>query len=319
MRATTALSARSPIPAATPASISAISCSTTLSAKGRGASTGKWGHRHWRNALYFQDDWKARRNLTINLGMRWEYISPVYEVADRQVNINTYTGALIYPGKNGYGRALYSPYYKQFMPTIGVAWTPDIFKNKLVVRAGYRFSSFLEGTGANLRLPLNPPFFIESNVNYDARTPGDIRTGFSDVIGAGDLTGPRPAPRRSIRRAPGISTCARSSPTSSTSHWSTSWRARPRSRSAYVGNRATHLIVPHEANQPLPGAGPFATWAPLNDRRPLALVAAQRRQHCPDGIERHQPLQLAAGDCCGTAMSGGLELIAAYTYSQDAD
>ena len=36
-----------------------------------------------------------------------------------------------------------------------------------------------------------PPFFIESNVNYDARTPGDIRTGFSDVIGAGDLTGPR--------------------------------------------------------------------------------------------------------------------------------
>ena len=60
-----------------------------------------------------------------------------------------------------------------------------------MVRAGYRFSSFLEGTGANLRLPLNPPFFIESNVNYDARTPGDIRTGFSDVIGAGDLTGPR--------------------------------------------------------------------------------------------------------------------------------
>ena len=30
-------------------------------------------------------------------------------------------------------------------------------------------SSFLEGTGANLRLPLNPPFFIESNVNYDIR------------------------------------------------------------------------------------------------------------------------------------------------------
>ena len=45
-----------------------------------------------------------------------------------------------------------------------------------------------------------------------------------------------------------------------------------RSRSAYVGNRATHLIIPHEANNPLPGVGPYATWAPLNDRRPLALV-----------------------------------------------
>ena len=44
--------------------------------------------------------------MTFNLGMSWEYMSPVYEVADRQVNINTYTGALIYPGKSGYGRAL---------------------------------------------------------------------------------------------------------------------------------------------------------------------------------------------------------------------
>ncbi|MBL8178677.1 MAG: TonB-dependent receptor, partial [Bryobacterales bacterium] len=97
----------------------------TLSAKGRGAVTGKWGQRHWRNAVYLQDDWKARRNLTLNLGLRWEYISPLEEVADRQVNINTYTGELIYPGKSEFGRGLYKPYRKQFMPTIGFAWTPD--------------------------------------------------------------------------------------------------------------------------------------------------------------------------------------------------
>ncbi len=46
-----------------------------------------------------------------------------------------------------------------------------MFRNKLVVRAGYAFTSFLEGTGANLRLPLNPPFSIESNVNYDVGAP----------------------------------------------------------------------------------------------------------------------------------------------------
>ena len=46
------------------------------------------------------------------------------------------------------------------MPTPRDRWTPDAFNNKLVVRAGYRFSSFLEGTGANLRLPLNPPFSL---------------------------------------------------------------------------------------------------------------------------------------------------------------
>ncbi len=286
-----------------------------LSAKGRGAVTGKWGHRHWRNAVYFQDDWKARHNLTINLGMRWEYISPLYEVADRQVNINTYTGALIYPGKSDYGRGLYKPYYKQFMPTVGFAWTPDLFKSKLVVRAGYRFSSFLEGTGANLRLPLNPPFFIESNVNYDARTPGDIRTGFSDVIGAGDLTGPRTG----------------SAPFYQARAWDLDLRpqftnqfnlsveyqlARATSLSVgYVGNRATHLIVPHEANQPLPGTGPFATWTPLNDRRPLAQALPNVGNIAlteSSGTSHYNSLQMMLRH----KASGGLELIAAYTFSK---
>jgi len=286
-----------------------------LSAKGRGAVTGKWGHRHWRNALYFQDDWKARRNLTMNLGMRWEYISPLYEVADRQVNINTYTGALIYPGKSSYGRGLYSPYYKQFMPTVGVAWTPDFFKNKLVVRAGYRFSSFLEGTGANLRLPLNPPFFIESNVNFDARTPGDIRTGFSDVIGAGDLTGPRTG-SAPFYQARAWDLDLRPQFTNQFNFSLEYQLARVTSLSVgYVGNRATHLIVPHEANQPLPGAGPFATWAPLNDRRPLALVLPNVGNIAlteSSGTSHYNSLQALLRH----RMSGGLELIAAYTYSK---
>ncbi|MCC6365193.1 MAG: TonB-dependent receptor [Bryobacterales bacterium] len=287
----------------------------TLSAKGRGAVTGKWGQRHWRNAVYFQDDWKARRNLTLNLGMRWEYISPLYEVADRQVNINTYTGQLIYPGKTEYGRGLYKPYRKQFMPTVGIAWTPDMFQNKLVVRAGYRFSSFLEGTGANLRLPLNPPFFIESNVNYDATSPGDIRTGFSDVIGAGDLTSPRTG----------------SAPFYQARAWDLDLRPQFTNQynfaleyqfgkatsvsAAYVGNHATHLIVPHEANQPLPGAGPFSTWINLNDRRPLAKVLPNVGNIAlteSSGTSRYNSLQMTARH----RMSGGLELISSYTFSK---
>ena len=59
---------------------------------------GKWGHRHWRDAPFIQDDWKVAHNLTMNLGMRWEYTQPIYEVADRQVNIDTFTGKLLYAG-----------------------------------------------------------------------------------------------------------------------------------------------------------------------------------------------------------------------------
>ncbi len=42
-----------------------------------------------------------------------------------------------------------------------------MFDSKLVVRAGYGITQYMEGTGSNLRLPLNPPFFIEVERNFD--------------------------------------------------------------------------------------------------------------------------------------------------------
>ena len=36
-----------------------------LSSKGRGSATGTWGHRSWRSALFFQDDFKVTSNFTI--------------------------------------------------------------------------------------------------------------------------------------------------------------------------------------------------------------------------------------------------------------
>lgn len=286
-----------------------------LAIKGRGSVTGKWGHRHWRNALFFQDDWKARRNLTVNLGLRWEYITPIYEVADRQVNINTSTGQLIKPGDGEFGRALYRPYKKQFMPTIGLAWTPDMFKSKMVVRAGYRFSSFLEGTGANLRLTLNPPHFIESNVNFDAARPGTIVTGFSDVIAAGDLTGPRTGANPFYQaRAWDLDLRPQF-----TNQYNFAIEYQVSSSAsvniAYVGNKATHLVVPHEANQPLPGTGPTSTWAPLNDRRPLAKVLPNVGNIAlteSSATSNYNSLQVSARQ----RLSGGLEFIAAYTFSK---
>jgi hypothetical protein len=241
-----------------------------LISKGRGAVVGKWGHRHWRTGLFVQDDWKVTRNLTINLGLRWEFAQPIYEVADRQVNI-TPAGELLYAGQNGNSRALYEPYYKQFQPRIGIAWTPF---EKLVVRTGYAISTFLEGTGANLRLPLNPPFFFEANVNYDVRTPGDIRVGFSDTPATGVLNGPR--------------TGVGGTPYYQGRAWDVNLRPQFTQQynftveyqftnatsltGAYVGQAGTHLVAPHEMNNPLPGVGPVANWAPVNDRRPLATV-----------------------------------------------
>lgn len=240
-----------------------------LQIKGRGSVTGKWGHRSWRSALFFQDDIRVSSTFTLNLGLRWEYMQPIYEVADRQVNVNPMTGELLYAGKDGNSRALYNGYWKQFMPRVGFAWT---LGSKTVLRAGYAYISFMEGTGANLRLPLNPPFFIESDLRYNRQAPGSIATGFSDVV-TQNVTLDSP-------RAPGVIT---------TSLQGRAWdlNLRPQTTqqvnltlehrldnatsisAGFVAQRGRHLVAPHEANQPLPGVGPVSSWTPADTRRPL--------------------------------------------------
>lgn len=286
----------------------------TLASKGRGAVADPWNHIGWRNILFAQDSWKLTRKITFNYGLSWEYTSPIYERDDRQVNINTFTGQLIYPGKTEYGRALYKAYKKQFNPNLGIAWQVN---QKTVVRAAYRLSNFLEGTGANLRLPLNPPFFTESNVTYDSAAPGKITAGFADLVARGDLTGPR------------------SSPTAAPFYQGRAWdlNLRPQMTNqfnfaverqidqatsvniAYVGQRGTHLVIPHEANNPLPGTGPFSTWAPINDRRPLAQVLPNVGNIAlteSSGTSWYNALQVSGR----RRMTGGLEMLFQYTYSK---
>jgi hypothetical protein len=285
-----------------------------LSTKGRGAVVGKWGHRHWLGAIFVQDDWKVARNLTVNLGMRWEYNQPIYEVADRQVNIDTFTGKLMYAGKNGNSRALYNPYYKQFEPRIGFAYNPT---QKLVFRMGYAISTFLEGTGANLRLPLNPPYFTESNVNYDPRTPGSIVTGFSDVISAGNLASPRTTATPFYQ---GRAWDQNLRP-QFTQQYNAAMEYQVNKSSslnvAYVGQLGTHLVVPHEANNPIAGTGPAATWTAANDRRPLYLNGSLPNVGNIALTESSARMSYNALQVTGRRrFAEGLEFTASYTFSK---
>lgn len=287
-----------------------------LSSKGRGALTGSWGHRFWRHALFFQDDWKVTPTFTLNLGLRWEYMQPIYEVADRQVNVDTFGGRLLYPGQTTFGRALYSAYPFQFMPRIGFAWTP--FGSRFVVRAGYAYQSFMEGTGANLRLPLNPPFFLESDVSYDQRQAGRISTGFADIV-TQNITLDMPRP-------PGVT-----APQLQGRAWDLGLRPQTTSQinftleymldketslsAGYVAQKGTHLVAPVEANQPLRGTGPVSTWAPLNDRRPLINALPNlgniARTESSATMDYHS-LQVSGR----RRFAQGLEFLAAYTFGK---
>lgn len=137
-----------------------------VSRTGRGV-TGLWGHRKRIFGVYFQDDWRVTDSLTLNLGLRWEYHTPLVEVYDRQANFEPFSGRLLLAGQDGNSRALYEPFKKDFQPRVGFAYTPKWLGGSTVFRGAYTISSYMEGSGTNLRLPINPPFQTESEGIYD--------------------------------------------------------------------------------------------------------------------------------------------------------
>src|SRR6185437_3245769 len=96
-------------------------------------------------SLFVQDNWRMRPNLTINLGLRWEYYSPLSE---EHGIVSNY--ALAGPGLDGIvngrvvdttavagGHNLYDSTGHDFGPRIGLAWSPNQLNGKLVVRSGF--------------------------------------------------------------------------------------------------------------------------------------------------------------------------------------
>ena len=165
---------------------------------GRGVSGGEWGQRASVFGAYLQDDWRATSNLTVNLGVRYEAHTPWVEIHNRQVNFDLITGQVLAPDcsrvnlgtapttcKNS-SRGLYNGTYggRDFQPRIGLAWTPAALGGKTVVRSAFTISSYMEGTGTNLRLSQNPPFTAaETFVNYngDALPPTTTDQGLVPV------------------------------------------------------------------------------------------------------------------------------------------
>jgi hypothetical protein len=143
-------------------------------ARGIGVATGNtWHQFSWLFAGYAQDDWHILPSLTLNLGLRYEVHTPWVELNNRQSNLDLTTGALELAGVGGNSRALYNSVYglPAIQPRFGFAFSPEALHGKTVIRGAYSISSYLEGTGTNLRLPRNPPFTPpEVNAQYSGPT-----------------------------------------------------------------------------------------------------------------------------------------------------
>lgn len=153
---------------------------------GRGVSTGAtWQQTSNVIGIYAEDTWRATNNLTLNLGLRYDAHTPWVESSNHQANYNIATGNIDLAGQNGASRALYDGFYggRDFQPRIGFAWTPG--GGRTVVRGAFTISSYLEGTGTNLRLTLNPPF-TPAEINAIYNNENLPQTDTSDgIVGTG--------------------------------------------------------------------------------------------------------------------------------------
>ena len=140
-------------------------------------------------AAFLTDDWRLRPELTLNVGVRWEYGAPITELKNRLVNldaasqfsavapvlasspIGTLTGdhlptSLIRPDKRG------------FEPRLGLSWRP-IPGSTLVVRAGYGIyddTSIYESTA--LAMAQQAPLSQSLSVQNSAACPLSLANGF---------------------------------------------------------------------------------------------------------------------------------------------
>jgi carboxypeptidase family protein len=151
---------------------------------GTGVETG----RSWWHSYYFNDDWKITPKLSLTLGLRYEYVSPLVDNLDRRSTFYPLTnaygsgqrGQIIVAnsdeaknilGLDGVGaRALYNADRNNFAPRLGFAYSAN---DKTVVRGGYGIfftnsQNFINNFVINRR---QPPFAETQQITSSTTTP----------------------------------------------------------------------------------------------------------------------------------------------------
>ncbi len=137
---------------------------------------------------YFNDQWRVNSNLTLNLGVRWEYDAPFYEKYDRLSNFDVNTGQLIVAGRNGVSRtANVSSDWNNYAPRFGFAYSLGS-RRDTVIRGGYGIfydvlqENNTEGTRTNPPFSSFPFYFFSSSLTSVPMIP--IQNVFAPNSGA---------------------------------------------------------------------------------------------------------------------------------------
>ena len=267
---------------------------------------------------FVQDDIRLNSRLTLNLGLRWEYNSPVTDNHDRlsvpDLTANALTCSpqpncqFIIAGTNGVPRATYDPTYTNFAPRIGFAWKPTS-SDRFIVRSGYGI--FYDGgiLNGNILPRFNPPFFLvelfgnngTASTTTTAGTPGTL-----NVASIVQQTGAPPQANPSM--------IARNYRDGYSQQWNLDLQFEPLRNlvldAGYVGSKGTHLQDTRNFDQGAPGSAPGGASAnlpfPAYGNIQLVESAASSIYHA---------FQFRAEK----RLSSGLVFLSSYTFSRSID
>lgn len=270
-------------------------------------------------ALFFQDEWKARRNLTLTYGLRFERHNPWTDRQDRIYNFDPATGGIVVP--NARVAALVHPLFPKeipivtadragmperalvgtdtsdFAPRFGFAWRTGA--GGLVVRGGYGLFYSFESSKRFPNMTGGP--FVAQEVYDNSLTGGIPRFAWPQAFPAGAA--------RALG-AVSVDGTALNLFSSYTHQWNLTLERQFQEygvRLSYIGTQAAQLPYRLDLNQPRPGTTPFAqNLRPYPAYRSIGMFTRGANQS-------YNALQAEVT----RRFSGGFMLDAHYTYAKN--
>lgn len=224
--------------------------------------------RRYSYAFFVQDDWRVNDRVTINAGLRYDFMSPSYERDNRMANFDPVAGQLVFAGDGSLeDRALIAADRNNFGPRVGLVYQ---LGERTVLRGGYGiFYNALDRIGSEDQLALNPPGLRNNNqqATSNATTPVlMLSQGFpTNFLDPSSIV----LSRLLIRAANPVGTSAM---TQQFAVGAERQIGREFAVSAdFVGNLGRNLAVLRNLNQPANGNGarPYPNFAHIQWRDPV--------------------------------------------------
>jgi hypothetical protein len=136
--------------------------------------------RQFVHSLYAQDDYRITPKLTLNLGLRWEFASPLYERDNNYSNFDPTTDSMIKAtGGSLYNRGLVHPDYGDLGPRIGLAYSID---PKTVIRSGYGISYTFFNRPGSAQEGINAPQALFGVLSQSIPAGGPVPATFLTTL-----------------------------------------------------------------------------------------------------------------------------------------